>query len=90
MNRVVIIPETEFDRLVARIEKLESLTAPPPEKPTERILNVREAANYLRMTPEGIRNARRQQRLRGFLLNEKCWGFHQSELERYKKRHHRL
>ena len=90
MNRVVIIPEQEFETLVARIERLEELTRPVPVTVPEKVLNVREAADYLRMTPEGIRKARRQKRLGGFLLNEKCWGFHQSELERYKKRHHRL
>jgi len=43
----------------------------PPTKLPDRLLNVREAAHYLRLTPEGVRKARRQGRLTGVHLNEK-------------------
>ncbi len=89
MNRVVIIPEAEFETLMARIERLEELTRPVPVPTADKVFNVPEAGVYLRMTPEGIRKARRQKRLTGFLINEKEWGFHQSELDRYKKRYNR-
>ncbi|NML67856.1 helix-turn-helix domain-containing protein [Hymenobacter sp. RP-2-7] len=55
----------------------------------DRLLNVREAAHYLRLTPEGVRKARRQGRLSGVHLKEKEWGFRQSELDRYLTRYNR-
>jgi hypothetical protein len=90
MQRVVIIPETEFSSLVARLEKLEAQVQASASPQEDRVYTVREAAEQLNMTPEGIRVARRHKRLRGFKINEKCWGFHQSELDRYKNRYKRL
>jgi hypothetical protein len=93
----LIIPEAEWQALVADVERLkevvaklspaESLTATPPAP--DRILKVREAAAYLQLTPEGLRKARRQKRLAGVHINEKEWGFRLSELDRYLSRYNR-
>lgn len=93
----LIIPKDEWQALVADVERLkqvvarlspaENLTTPPPAP--DRILTVREAAHYLRLKPEGVRNARRQKRLAGLRLNEKEWGFRLSELDRYLSRYNR-
>ncbi len=90
MQKVVIIPEAEFNNLLARIEKLEASAQACVEPEMDKVYSVREAARYLVMTPEGVRVARRQKRLKGFRLNEKCWGFYHSELDRYKKCYDRL
>lgn len=55
----------------------------------DKLLNVREAADYLRVQPDSIRKARRLGRIKGIPTNEKEWGFYQSELDRYLKRHNR-
>ena len=89
MQEVLIIPKTEFETLVARIAKLEELTQPQAAPRPDQVLKVAQAADYLSLTPGGIRKARRQKRLVGFKINEKEWGFHRSELERYKYRHSR-
>lgn len=91
MQVVLLVPEADWLALVAEVEQLKQTVAqlaPPPKLP-DRLLNVREAAHYLRLTPEGVRNARRRGRLRGVHLNEKEWGFRQSELDRYLTRYNR-
>jgi hypothetical protein len=40
----------------------------PPAKLPDRLHNVREAAHYLRLTPEGVRKARRQPQVVGVHL----------------------
>ena len=57
--------------------------------PVDEILNVRQAAAHLGMTPEGIRKARRAGRVKGVRINEKEWGFYTSELNRYQHRYDR-
>ncbi len=90
MQRVVIIPETEFSSLVARLEKLEAQVRASTAPQEDRVYTVREAAEQLNMTPEGVRVARRHKRLSVFKINQKGWGFHQSQLDRYKNRYKRL
>jgi hypothetical protein len=91
MQVALIIPEAEWQALLARLEKLEqritALESPPA--PPDRLLTVRQAAARLSITPEGVRKARRAGRLRGVKLNEKEWGFYESELSRYLSRYHR-
>lgn len=91
MQAVILISESEWHgllnevaRLRSEVEKLSGPAAPP-----DRLLNVREAAKYLRLTPEGVRRARRDGRLKGVHLNEKEWGFYLSELTRYLTRYNR-
>lgn len=76
---------------MAEVEQLKQTIAhlAPPARLSDRILNVREAAHYLRLKPEGVRNVRRKGRLTGLHLNEKEWGFRQSELDRYLTRYNR-
>ena len=91
MQVALLVPEQEWRQLLADVQRLkasEEATKPAPAPP-DRLFNVREAAEYLRFTPEGIRKARRAGRLSGVRLNEKEWGFRLSELDRYVKRYHR-
>ena len=93
----LIIPETEWLALIADIERLKQVvaelspaeTAATSPAASDRVLKVREAAAYLRLTPEGLRKARRQRRLAGVRINEKEWGFCLSELNRYLLRYNR-
>ena len=91
MQVALLVSEQEWWQLLADVQRLKALedaTKPTPAPP-DRLFNVREAAEYLRFTPEGIRKARRAGRLSGVRLNEKEWGFRLSELDRYVKRYHR-
>ena len=91
MQVALLVPEQEWRQLLADVQRLkaqEEANKPAPAPP-DRLFNVREAAEYLRFTPEGIRKARRAGRLSGVRLNEKEWGFRLSELDRYVKRYHR-
>ncbi|MDU0369544.1 helix-turn-helix domain-containing protein [Hymenobacter endophyticus] len=94
MQAVIMVSEAEWNGLLNEVARLrtevEKLTTPAtlPALP-DRILNVREAAQYLRLKPEGIRKARRQGRLQGLHINEKEWGFRLSELNRYLTRYNR-
>ena len=95
MQVALLVPEQEWRQLLADVQRLKSTEAevarapqaPPP--PPDRIHTVREAAHYMRLKPEGVRNARRAGRLAGLRLNEKEWGFRQSELDRYLSRYNR-
>ena len=91
MQVALLIPEHEWRQLLADVQRLKALedATKPASAPPDRLFNVREAAEYLRFTPEGIRKARRAGRLSGVRLNEKEWGFRLSELDRYVKRYHR-
>lgn len=73
MQAVILVSEAEWNgllnevaRLRTEVEKLSTPTAPP-----DRILNVREAGQYLRVKPDNVRKARRQGRLQGVRINEK-------------------
>lgn len=91
MQVVLLVPEAEWLALVAEVEQLKQTVAQlaPPAKLPDRLYTVREAAHYLRLTPEGVRRAQREGRLAGVHLNEKEWGFRQSELDRYLIRYNR-
>lgn len=95
MQAVILVSEAEWHGLlneVARLRTEVEKLSPPAAPPTlpDRILNVREAAQYLRLTPEGVRKGRRKGRLQGVRINEKSWGFRLSELNRYLTRYRRL
>ncbi|MGY3090844.1 hypothetical protein ACVWYF_003905 [Hymenobacter sp. UYAg731] len=91
MQVAIIIPETEWQALLATIGKLEQRVAAlePSPAPPDTLLNVRQAAAYINFTPEGVRKARRAGRLKGVRINEKEWGFYKSELDRYLNRYNR-
>ena len=92
MQVALLVPEQEWRQLLADVQRLKEFEAAAPKTPPtppDRLFTVREAAEYLRFTPEGIRKARRAGRLSGVRLNEKEWGFRLSELDRYVKRYHR-
>ena len=93
MQVALLVPEQEWRQLVADVQRLKSSEAevqaaqarPAPDP----LLTVRQAAAFLNITPEGIRKARRAGRLTGVKLNEKEWGFRESELTRYLSRYNR-
>ncbi|QJX47807.1 helix-turn-helix domain-containing protein [Hymenobacter taeanensis] len=94
MQVALLVPEQEWRQLLSDVQRLKETEAAPkmlpaPSAPPDRILTVREAAHYMRLKPEGVRNARRAGRLQGLRLNEKEWGFHLSELNRYLSRYNR-
>ncbi|MFN8348772.1 MAG: helix-turn-helix domain-containing protein [Spirosomataceae bacterium] len=73
-----------------RINDLETIVKAVREAPVEDTLyTVREAADVLRITPDGLRKARRNGRIKGIPINDKEWGFYRSELDRYLKRYNR-
>lgn len=91
MQVAILVPEQEWRQLVADVQRLkehEATLAIPPPAP-DQLLNVRQAAAYLNITPPGVRKARRLGRLSGVKLNEKEWGFRESELNRYLDRYNR-
>ncbi|GAA4388967.1 helix-turn-helix domain-containing protein [Hymenobacter koreensis] len=89
MQHAILVSEQEWHQLLSDVQALKAARPAPPPPAPDRILKVREAAAYLRLTPEGLRKARRQGRLAGVRINEKEWGFRQSELARYLTRYHR-
>ncbi|QIX62717.1 helix-turn-helix domain-containing protein [Hymenobacter sp. BT18] len=94
MQVALLVPEQEWRQLLSDVQRLKETEAAPKlpaaaPAPPDRILTVREAAHYMRLKPEGVRNARRAGRLTGLRLNEKEWGFRQSELDRYLSRYNR-
>ena len=90
MQTVVIIPEQEWRQLLADVQRLQAqVTQPAAPAGTDDILNVRQAAARLGMRPDGLRKARRAGRVKGIRLNEKEWGFRESELTRYQNRYNR-
>ena len=93
MQSFLLIPESECKELVSRVARLEEAEQQQCKEkaalPVDEILNVRQAATRLGMTPEGIRKARRAGRLKGVRINEKEWGFYTSELHRYQNRYNR-
>jgi len=94
MQAFLLIPESEWKELMSRVERLEEAVQQREKDkaslPAEEILNVRQAATRIGITPEGVRKARRAGRLKGIRINEKEWGFYTSELHRYLNRYNRL
>ena len=68
----------------------ETVFVSPDEQGRVEVLNVRQAAALLKVTPGGLRRARRAGRVKGVRINEKEWGFYTSELHRYLNRYNRL
>ncbi|MDJ0367348.1 helix-turn-helix domain-containing protein [Hymenobacter sp. H14-R3] len=92
MQHVVIIPETEWRQLAARLDRLEqaeTARALAHATPPDEVLNVQQAAAYIGLSAEALRRARRKNRIKGVRLNEKEWGFKQSALDAYPRRYHR-
>ena len=93
MEAFLLIPESEWKELVSRVARLEEAGQQQAKEkaalPVDEILNVRQTAARLGMTPEGIRKARRAGRLKGVRINEKEWGFYTTELYRYQNRYNR-
>jgi hypothetical protein len=93
MQVALLVPEQEWRQLVADVQRLKSseaeTQAAQPRPAPDQLLTVRQTATFLNLTPEGIRKARRTGRLTGVKLNEKEWGFRESELTRYLSRYNR-
>ena len=89
----MLIPESEWKLVLSRLEHLEKAeqerTKEKAALPVDEILNVRQAAALLKVTPAGLRRARRAARVKGVRINEKEWGFYTSELHRYLNRYNR-
>ena len=89
MQVALLVPEQEWQQLLADVQRLKEFEAAVPNAlpiPPDRVLNVRQAADLLNITPAGLRRARRAGRLAGLKINEKEWGFYESELTRYLNR----
>lgn len=93
MEAFLLIPESEWKQVLSRLERLEESeqerTREKVTLPADEILNVRQASALLKVTPAGLRRARRAGRVKGVHINEKEWGFYTSELHRYLNRYNR-
>ena len=91
MQVALLVPENEWRTLLSTVSKLEEAhaaaiaAAPAPDD----ILTVPQAAAALGLTPEAVRRARREGRLKGIRRNEKEWGFYRSVIEQFPRRYHR-
>jgi len=94
MQAFLLISEVEWKEVLIRLERLEAAeqqrAAEKAALPPDEVLNVRQAAAFLKVTPGGLRKARRAGRVKGVKINEKEWGFYKSELHRYLNRYNRL
>ena len=94
MQAFLLIPESEWKEVLKRVDRLEEAEQERAKEkallPQDEILNVRQAAALLKVTPAGLRRARRAGRVKGVRINEKEWGFYTSELHRYLNRYNRL
>lgn len=81
MQAFLLIPETEWRQLIERLERLEAAEQQRNQEkaalPADEVLNVRQAAALLKVTPGGLRRARRAGRVKGVRINEKEWGFYE-------------
>ena len=92
MQPAVILLASDWESFTTRLARLEAaeearhlaVTAAPDE-----VLNTRQAADYLGLTPEVLRRARREGRIQAVRLNDKDWGFRRSVLDAYPRRYHR-
>ena len=91
MQIALLVPENEWRSLLSTVNKLQEAhaaakaAAPAPDD----ILTVPQAAAVLGLTPEAVRRARREGRLKGIRRNEKEWGFYRSAIEHFPRRYHR-
>ena len=77
MQVALLVPEQEWRQLLADVQRLkefEAATPQTPPPPPDRLLNVRQAAELLTISPADLRKARRAGRLTGVRRNEKEWG----------------
>lgn len=95
MQHVVIIPETEWRQLAARLDKLEAAEEArqrpiyEAEARGNEVLTTAQAAAYLNLHPQALLRARKAGRLQGVRLNEKDWGFRRAALDAYPRRYYR-
>ena len=93
MQVCLLILESEWKEVLERLARLEAAEQQRSNAkaalPADVVLNVRQAAALLKVTPAGLRRARRAGRVKGVRLNEKEWGFYTSELHRYLNRYNR-
>ena len=94
MQAFLLIPESEWKEVLKRLDRLEEAEQERAKEeallPKDEVLNVRQAAALLKITPAGLRRARRAGRVKGVRINEKEWGFYTSELHRYLNRYNRF
>ena len=94
MQAFLLIPESEWQQVLRRLKHLEESEQQRVDEkavlPVDEVLNVRQAAALLKITPAGLRRARRAGRVKGMRLNEKEWVFYASELHCYLNRYNRL
>ncbi|MBO3272354.1 helix-turn-helix domain-containing protein [Hymenobacter defluvii] len=92
MQTVLLISEAEWSALCATVTELthqvHQLLHPTPEKP-DPVLTTAQAAEYIGLSTDALRRARRGGRIQGVRLNEKDWGFRCSALDAYPRRYHR-
>lgn len=105
MQAAIIIEQSDWENLKATVARLEERDRQRDrdsgrvelsnrndryaEADADVILTVREVADRVRITEEAVRRARREGRLTGFKINEKEYGFRQSEVYRYLNRYNR-
>lgn len=91
MQPAYIVPAAEWDSIHAKLEYLvaaiRELQGPPP--PPDDLLTVSQAAEYLDLTAEQLRRARRAGKIKGERLNELSFGFRRSVLDAYPRRYRR-
>lgn len=90
MQTAIVVERSEWESWTERIVHLELMAktlknAPP----NDAMLTVKEVAERLNITEEGVRRARRCGRLNGKKINEKEWGFPAYEVTRYLNRYKR-
>lgn len=92
LQPVVIVPAAEWAAWTARIMKLEArqAAAAATAEANDPILTSAQAAAFLGLKDgRSVTKAKRAGRLSGVLINEKEYGFRQSELTRYLTRYNR-
>lgn len=90
MVTAILIDRHEWESLTSRLDRLEKEFQERSQgPPDDTILTVREVAQRLNITEEGVRRARREGRLSGFKINEKEYGFRMHEVNRYLSRYNR-
>lgn len=95
LQPVVIVPQTEWIAVLARLEAGRSASSPTAtsaegaalQAPT--YLTSAQAAARLGVKPEAIRRAHRRRQLAAVQLDERSYGFRQEDLDQYVKRYHR-
>ncbi len=91
LQAVVIVPESQWFAVLARIDKLEARDAAAAAAADEDpILTSAQAAAFLGLKDgRSVSKARRAGRLTGMLINERDRGYRTSELNRYLTRYNR-